>query len=366
MQPAMPASSAAQLGEVGGGVAFELAALARLGGGSAALDLGHRSLGVARVVPPVRVIARGLRPARLAGQALGHDRAEIDDFGVAAAVGDDLVDPRSSSSPFAKTSFASAAPSTSLGRGSYSCGSVLGCEDLVDRDGVATDLADEVAELGGGGDDLELAAVAAPSRAAAGAPGRDRDAATASAARRARVPAPGPAPRRRRRRRRRTAIVAPGGASVSTESQRPTVPSTATRATLASCQLGIRRVKSRAVAAGTTNSAVTSSAPTDGGAAVAASAIRPSSATSSHAGASPWRRRRRVEAEAPASAGRAAARPQVATCRHRRRGPCRRRRPAAGCRTAVSRRWRPNRRRRWRGSCQRQAQPTSTIATTLS
>ena len=58
------------------------------------------------------------------------------------------------------------------------------------------------------------------------------------------------------------------------------MPSAATRATLASCQVSIRSAKRRAVSAGTTKSAVTSSAPTTESAAVVASAIRPSRATS--------------------------------------------------------------------------------------
>ena len=61
-----------------------------------------------------------------------------------------------------------------------------------------------------------------------------------------------------------------------TESQSPTVPSIATRPTLASCQLLIRRVSRRAVAAGTTKRALTRSAPTTLSAAVVARAIRPS------------------------------------------------------------------------------------------
>ena len=69
----MPRVERAQPGEVGVGVALELAPVARVGGGQAALDLAHRRLGVARVVPPVRVVLRGLGAARLAGQALGHD-----------------------------------------------------------------------------------------------------------------------------------------------------------------------------------------------------------------------------------------------------------------------------------------------------
>ena len=61
---------------------------------SASRDLAHRGLGVARVVPPVRVVAR--RPRRRSSRPAarsGTDRAEVDDLGVAAAVGDDLVDP---------------------------------------------------------------------------------------------------------------------------------------------------------------------------------------------------------------------------------------------------------------------------------
>ena len=74
-----------------------------------------------------------------------------------------------------------------------------------------------------------------------------------------------------------------------TESQSPTVPSTATSATLASCQVRIRSAKRRTVSAGTTKSAATSSAPTIESAATIASAIRPSSASVEAAGAGPQR-----------------------------------------------------------------------------
>ncbi len=77
------------------------------------------------------------------------------------------------------------------------------------------------------------------------------------------------------------AIVAPGGALVFTESQRPTVPSAAASTTAPICQEAIRFANSRTVAAGATNSAATSSAPITLSAAVVASAISPSSTTSS-------------------------------------------------------------------------------------
>ena len=77
------------------------------------------------------------------------------------------------------------------------------------------------------------------------------------------------------------AIVAPGGALVFTESQRPTVPSAAASRTLPICQESIRLANSRTVAAGATKIAATSRAPITLRAAVVASAISPSRTTSS-------------------------------------------------------------------------------------
>ena len=146
----------AQLGEVGGGVALEPMPVARVGGGEVARDRRHGRLGVARVVPPVRVVARGLGPARLAGPALGHDRAEVDDLGVAATVGDDLVDPGVELVAVGEDELR-VRRAGDVGRARLVLVRVgVGLQDLVDRDRVAADLADEVADLGRGGDDPQL------------------------------------------------------------------------------------------------------------------------------------------------------------------------------------------------------------------
>ena len=84
----MPASSAREASQIGRRVGA-------VGGGSRGIRLGervaddlHRRLGVARVVPPVRVVARRLGALALAGHAHGHLAAEVDDLGRAARVRD--------------------------------------------------------------------------------------------------------------------------------------------------------------------------------------------------------------------------------------------------------------------------------------
>jgi len=73
----------------------------------------------------------------------------------------------------------------------------------------------------------------------------------------------------------RTAIAAPGGAFVLTESQRPTTPSPAASSTAPACQTGSLLVSNRTVAAGTTKRAVARSAPIAARAETTLSAIRP-------------------------------------------------------------------------------------------
>ena len=162
----MPASSSRSFRQVGAGIALELAAVSRIGSSEVALDRGHSGLGVARVVPPVRVVARGLRPARLAGPALGHDRAEVDHLGVAATVGDDLVDPGVELVAVGEDELRFRRPGDVARPRLVLVGVGVGLEDLVDRDGAAADLANEVADLGGGRDHLQLAIAGAGAPAA--------------------------------------------------------------------------------------------------------------------------------------------------------------------------------------------------------
>ena len=89
----MPAIEAAQAGQVGGGVARVGVAGAGVGLGQRVADRRHSRLRVARVVPPVRVVAR-----RLGARALPRDldrdvRAEIDDRRVTAGRLDDVAHP---------------------------------------------------------------------------------------------------------------------------------------------------------------------------------------------------------------------------------------------------------------------------------
>ena len=226
VEPAQPA-------EVGAALRSNSRRWAGSAAASAALDLPHGGLGVAGVVPPVRVVLRRLGPALLAREAIGDAGAEVDHLRAAAAVVDDLGDPGSRSSPLAKTSLALAAASMSLGRGSYSCGSVFGCRTWSTATAVAADLARPVADLGRRRHDLEPAGAGARPPAAAGeqggrattaaaataTPGR----ASASASARAAATTAKTAPATQ-------AIVAPGGASVLTESQSPTRPRAATSA----------------------------------------------------------------------------------------------------------------------------------------
>jgi hypothetical protein len=64
---------------------------------------------------------------------------------------------------------------------------------------------------------------------------------------------------------REIAMVARGGALVCTDSQRPIMPSTATRVMLPMCQGRSRPAQNRTVTAGTIKSAVGNNAPTGGG-----------------------------------------------------------------------------------------------------
>ncbi len=82
-------------------------------------------------------------------------------------------------------------------------------------------------------------------------------------------------------------MAGPGGALTSTDSQRPATPSTATSATVVSCQVRNRVHTSRVVAAGTTSSAVASSAPSVDSAATATSATSASSTVSGSAERAP-------------------------------------------------------------------------------
>ena len=121
-------------------------------------DLMDRLLGVARVVPPVRVVLGGLGTARLARKLHRHRGAEIDHLRVAAAVRDHLVHPR--------------VEVVAVGEDELRVGRVgdvvrprlvvmrvgVRREDLVDVHVVAADLADEVADLRRGRHDGDLAA----------------------------------------------------------------------------------------------------------------------------------------------------------------------------------------------------------------
>ena len=240
MQRAMPASSAPQLGQVGGGVALEQPPV----GGVGARRDGARS----RAPRPRRCAGRATSAGRTRtpprrslspGSRAGTAGAEVDDRGVAAAVVDDLVDP-------GVELVAAGEDELGAGRGLDVAGARLvlvgvgvRLQDLIDVDRAAADLAHPVADLSGGGDDLELAVVDRARAAAAGAEQAQaerrrgdgqRRGATAVAIARTTATTAKTAPATQ-------AIVAPGGASVLTESHSPTVPSAATRATLASCQL---------------------------------------------------------------------------------------------------------------------------------
>ena len=227
-------------------------------------------------------------PERLAGQLDRDLGAEVDDFGVAAAVGDDLIHPGIEVVAAGEDQLRPGRALDVGGPGLVVVRVGVRLEDLVDLDRFAADVADEVSELGRRRHHVELFRAPSPDPpphpAARSARAPSAAATTAmrgtfSKARTAATTMKAPPATQ--------AIVAPGGALVLTESQRPTVPSRATRQMLSSCQLKSRSVKRRAVTAGTRKSAVTSSAPTTVRAAVLARAIRPSSTASKTCGLGP-------------------------------------------------------------------------------
>ncbi len=162
----------------------------------------------------------------------------------------------------------------------------VGLQELDDLDLLAADRSREVGHLGGGRDDPQ--GVTGGARGAPAAP----DGPSVSAAAATVVAAARPVrarPRERSSRTRtasrkthplRTAIVAPGGAFVSTESHNPPTPTKATTTTVVICQTSMRLHSSRVAAAGTTMSAVASNAPTALRTLTATSATSPSRTTS--------------------------------------------------------------------------------------
>ncbi len=312
MQRAMPRVERAQPGQVGVGVALEQAPVRRVGGGKAGARsraprprrCAGRATSAGRSATPRR---RSTRPA--AARARVAPRSTTS--GVAAAVGDDLVDPVVELVAVGEDELRArrrrrrrwAAARTRAGRCS-AAGSGRprprrrrprgrsrrsGSSSRPPRAGRRRRRSRRRSRR------ASRASAARAAAARAGARGA-RASARAAATRAKTAPAT-------------TAIVAPGGASVLTESQSPTRalerrPGRRWRA----ARLRIRRAKRRAVTAGTTKSAATSSAPTTESAAVVASAIRPSRATSRARGAGPERRRpRRGRSRPPASGGRPAA-----------------------------------------------------------
>src|SRR4051812_41820081 len=105
----------------------------------------------------MRVVLRPLWTSGLSGQLDRHARPEVDDLRVAAAVGDLLAHPSVEVVPVGEDDLR-------VGRAGHVAGprlvfvriGVWG-EDLVDVHPIPADGADEVADLGGGGDDSEPA-----------------------------------------------------------------------------------------------------------------------------------------------------------------------------------------------------------------
>ena len=217
----------AQARQVGVGVARELPPVRGVGGGEPALDLraprprrcAGRATSAGRTWRPRRRWSRpaGARARRRRGR---RPRRRCRCRRRSGSI------QLSRLSPLAKTSFAPAAASTSLGRGSYSCGSVLGWRTW------STETASPPTSRTQSPIWVVVATTSSwpslpepePPQPAAEQRQRERGGGDGAAAPRGAGPAPAPSATRAKTAPATQAIVAPGGASVLTESQSPTRP----------------------------------------------------------------------------------------------------------------------------------------------
>ena len=154
----MPRSSARSRARYGRALRGRACACAGVGRVERVADRADRGLGVARVVPPVRIVARRLGP-RSRRQRHGHRRSERRRrVGMPPALETTVVHPVRRARRRSRTRASRRrSRSTSAGRGSYSCGSVFGCRIWCTCDRVAADRARPVADLRRRRDDVELA-----------------------------------------------------------------------------------------------------------------------------------------------------------------------------------------------------------------
>ena len=290
----MPASSASEASQIGRGVGA-------VGGGSSGIRLGervaddlHRRLGVARVVPPVRVVARRLGAVALAGHAHGHLAAEVDDLGRAAGVRDHGAHPGVEAVAVEEHELRARDGLHVRGPRLVVVRIGVGLEDLMHARRVTRDRSRPVADLRRRGDDPRTGA---PLRRAASAGSEDEREQHSRAGERARrrtrlrMHARAPTERTARHRARRSSAPAVRSARPRATGRRSR--GSPTSATDASCQTARRCVQRRTVAAGTTNSAVASSAPI----AVSEATTAKATSTSSTASGKPERMpRARAEA----------------------------------------------------------------------
>ena len=221
-----------QAAQIGGRVG----AVGRRGGGvggdERVADRADGGLGVARVVPPVRVVARRLGPVALAGQAHRHLRAEVDDGRRAARVRDHGAHPGIEAIAVQEHELR-ARHRLDVGRPGLVLVRIgVGLQDLVHLRRVARDRARPVADLRRRRDDpgpgMPLrrapAATGDDEREQSGGAGERRAATHGSPSWPHRSDAANSPPPS-------TATVGPGGVFSSTESHRPAMPWAAASAT---------------------------------------------------------------------------------------------------------------------------------------
>ena len=168
-----PAVECAQLREVAVGVTGIRGPGARVGVGEGVADGRDRGLRVLWVVPPVRVVAGGLRPGLLARELDRHAGAEVQHGGVATGLLDDVLHPAVEVVAVLEHDLRAAGGADVGGAGLVFVGVGVGLEQLDDLGAVAADRACEVGDLRGRRDDLDLAGTGR--RSAAGAAGQRGD-----------------------------------------------------------------------------------------------------------------------------------------------------------------------------------------------
>ena len=169
----MPRVERLELVEVLGRAGVDLGGPPRLGPGERVADLRDRELDVARVVPPVRVEARGLGPGRLARQRDRPPGARVERGRRAAGVLDDVAHPRVELVARGDHELRARRRLDVLRPRLVVVRVGVGLEDLVDVDRVAADVAHDVAELRRGHDDVDGAGLGGRRRPAPG--GEDDD-----------------------------------------------------------------------------------------------------------------------------------------------------------------------------------------------